>query len=392
MSDRQSSASPSPRRIGIFTSGRQDWWILHPVARAIAQRDDLDLTVFISGTHLLDAFGRTERAVRAGGFRCVEAPLYPAGADQSIAAGPLADLAGNLTRAMRENPVDVMVVLGDRMETLLASVLAVADQRFLAHIHGGDRAPGEFDDSCRHAITKLAHIHFPATRASAERILRLGESAERVHMVGSPSIDGVLADGVAEPAQARSAVGLAGDKPYALVLYHPAGLGDAAEAQAAGAICQAVAEAGLSAVLVGPNSDPGWGAVWNLLRDFSSRWNWPIVPTVDRPVFLRLMHDAVALVGNSSAGMVESAAVGAAVVNVGPRQEGREHSANVVDVPAEPAAIAGVLRRLQTQEGFATSLRAAECIFGDGRASQRIAQALAAMPLSAGRRIKLNEY
>lgn len=376
----------------MFTSGRQDWWILEPVARAVAGHPALNLRVFIGGTHWLDAFGRTEQAVRSSGLPCVDVPMDAPPGRSLFGPEGLASLTTHLATAMRADPVDVMVALGDRIETLAAAVAVVADQRFLAHVHGGDRAPGEFDDAARHAITKLAHVHFPATPASAERIRRMGEPASRVHMVGSPSIDGVLAGGVASDAEARRSVGLALGQPFALVLQHPAGLGDDGEAAAAEEVCEGVRRAGLRAVCIGPNGDPGREAILSVVSRYSRVQDWPIVPVADRQAFLGLMRSAVALVGNSSAGLVESAAVGAAVVNVGPRQSGREHSGNVVHVPARREAVASALRRLRDEPGYADSLRSAPCVYGDGRAGRRIADVLATMDLSAATRIKLNEY
>lgn len=385
------TAAPARRRIGLFTSGRQDWWILKPVADAVAAHPDLSLTVFISGTHLRDEFGRTERDVRAGGHCCVD---VSAGRDDLpvVAPASLAAMAGCLAEAMQAHEPEVMVVLGDRIETLMAAVTAVADRRLLAHIHGGDLAPGEFDDAARHAITKLAHVHFPATEASGERIRRMGEANRRIHVVGSPSIDGVLADGLADGPTARAAVGLTADEPYVILLYHPAGLGDTGERLAVSALAEGVAAARLRAVCIGPNSDPGREAIRETLGRFSREQNWPILPTVDRRVFLRLIGEAVALVGNSSAGMVESAAVGAAVVNVGPRQAGREHSGNVLHVPARAAEVAAALRRLRDEPDFAGRLRAAPCVFGDGLAGRRIADVLATMDVTERQRIKRNEY
>jgi GDP/UDP-N,N'-diacetylbacillosamine 2-epimerase (hydrolysing) len=387
---------PKRRRIGIFTSGRQDWsGYLLPVADQVRQRDSLDLTVFVSGTHLHEGFNSTGREIRDAGFACVDVPMFreaSSSAGGELRPSDLAFLAENLARALADRPVDIVVVLGDRIETLMAAVIVAAHRCLLAHIHGGDRAPGEFDDGCRHAITKLAHVHFAATADAAQRIARLGESADRIHMTGSPGIDGILAGGVASSAEARQAVGLAEGASFVVIHQHPAGLGDEAEAAAAEDICQAVVDAGLTAVCIGPNADPGRQAISRALADFSCRHNWTIVPTVDRPVFLRLIADAVALVGNSSAGMVESAAVKAVVLNVGNRQRGREHSANVVHLPQDRRAIGQALRRLRNDEAFAASLRAAECVFGDGRAAERIVDVLAGMDLSDERRIKLNEY
>jgi UDP-N-acetylglucosamine 2-epimerase len=145
-------------------------------------------------------------------------------------------------------------------------------------------------------------------------------------------------------------------------------------------------------VCLEPNGDPGREAIHAALRKFSSLHGWPILPTVERPVFLRLIRDAVALVGNSSSGMIESAAVKAVAVNVGNRQKGREHSANVVDCTARREPIAAALRDLLDDPAKTRSLRDAPCVFGDGRASVRVAGVLAAMDLSPARRIKLNAY
>ena len=388
-------AAKCPRRIGVLTTGRHDWGYLLPVAEAIANHPALAPTIFCTGTHLHPAFGATADAVHAAGLDTVDVPLFPAadpGDSGEIAAEYLPAMAARLIAAMHECSPEVVVVLGDRIETLVAATMVIADGRVLAHIHGGDRAAGELDDANRHAVTKLSHVHFPATSEASERIVRMGESADRVWSFGSPGIDSILAGGVATPAEARAAAGLAADVEFVLVLQHPAGLGAAAEAAEIGEILQGIHSEGLTAVLIGPNPDVGSDAIRDVLQKFSSLYNWPIVPSVDRRIFLRLMADAIALVGNSSSGMVESAAVDAVVVNVGARQNGRQHSANVIDVGPRRERIAAALRRLRTDPPWRASLRAAPCVFGDGHAAGRIADVLAAMDISNQRRIKLNEY
>jgi len=386
--------TPPVRRIGVLTTGRHDWGYLRPVVGAIEAHPALTPIVFVTGSHLHPAYGHTVSDVRRAGVEPVEVPLFAdTTGDEPPAITPadLATLARALAAALAERSVDVMVVLGDRIETLMAAVVTVASQIVLAHIHGGDRAAGEFDDANRHAITKLAHVHFPATAAAAERIGRMGEAIDRIHPVGSPGIDSIRDEPLA--GDRRLAEVLDGvDGPYAVILQHPSGLGPAGEAATADAVCRGVAEAGLAAVCLEPNGDPGREAIRSVLRKFSSHHGWPILATVGRPVFLRLIRDAVALVGNSSSGMIESAAVGAVAVNVGDRQRGREHGGNVVHCPAERGPITAALRRLVTDGQWARALRAAPCPFGDGRAAVRIAEVLATLDLSPSRRIKLNTY
>ncbi|NLF31193.1 MAG: UDP-N-acetylglucosamine 2-epimerase (hydrolyzing) [Planctomycetes bacterium] len=382
------------RRIGLLTTGRHDWGYLLPVARAVEAHPMLRPIVFVTGSHLHPAYGATASAVRGAGLETVDVPLFAdtgSDAPPPITPADLAVLARELAPALDSHPVDVMIVLGDRIETLMAAVVTVASQVFLAHIHGGDRAPGEFDDANRHAITKLAHVHFPATRTAAERIARMGEEEGRICMVGSPGIDSILNEPPVTDAELAEVVEPIGE-PYVVILQHPCGLGPAREAAAAEAVCQGVVDAGLRALCVEPNGDPSRDAIGSTLHKFRCRHGWPIFPNVARRVFLRLVRDAVALVGNSSAGMIESAAVGAIAVNVGDRQRGREHAGNVVHCRTDRKTIAETLRRLRDAPAWARELRNAPCIFGDGRASARIAAVLATLDLSAARRIKLNAY
>ncbi len=382
------------RRIGLFTSGRQDIGYLLPVAKAIAARGDLELTIFLSGTHLLEAYGRTGETFREPGFATIHVPMVvdPDSWDGQVSSFELAHLAGSLAPAMRKKPVDIMVFLGDRIETLCAAVIALAAGRFIAQIHAGDLAPAIMDDANRHAISKLSHVLFAATPSARERLIRMGESPDRVHMVGSPGIDSILGEELPEEAAARKAVGLEAGKDFVVLLYHPSGQDEKKEAKDATAVCQAIADAKLTAVSIEPNMDEGRQIVLGVLRDFSHRHKWPIFPTVDRRIFLRLIQAALALVGNSSSGMIESAAVGSVVLNIGPRQSGREHSANVIDCKADRKTIADWLIRLRDDKELARQYRGANCIFGDGRASVRIAEVLAKMKLSPARRVKLNEY
>lgn len=384
----------SARKVGLFTSGRQDIGYLMPVAQAVRQQPGLELTVFVSGTHLLETYGATGETFRRQDMACVDVPMIaePSSWDGQIGPNQLARLSASLAAALAANPVDVMVFLGDRIETLQAAVLAIADRRFIAQVHAGDRAPGDFDDANRHAISKLAHVHFAATAGAAERLIRMGENPDRVHHVGSPGIDSILGEPLPDDAAARRAVGLPAEAPFVVLLQHPCGQEETKEREDAQAICQAIVDSGLTALCLEPNADPHRQIVMAVCRDFSRQHNWPILPNVERRIFLRLIRSAVALVGNSSSGMIESAAVGAVTLNVGRRQQGREHSANVIHLPADRAEIGRWLVRLREDSALAASYRSATCIFGDGRAARRIAEVLARMELSAARRVKLNEY
>lgn len=384
--------TPDAVHVGLLTTGRQDWGILRCVAETLDARDDVALTVLVSGTHLLGE-ERAMTRVFDSGLRCHEIGMGSVLSPRDVTRpAALAAMSIELARAMDEDAIDVLMILGDRIETLQAAVTATAAGRQIAHIHGGDRAPGTYDEAARHAISKLAHLHLPATEAAAERLIRLGESPWRIHVVGSPAIDQAVAVDLPTGVEARRSVGLAGDGDYAVILVHPVAGDDSAQISVVTEVCQGVVDADLTALCLGPNADAGRDTIWETLQDFSRANNWPIHQTVARELFLALIRDAVALVGNSSAGMIESAAVGAVVIDVGDRQAGREHSANVVHVAPDAGSISRALRRIREDGEYARPLRSAPCVYGNGGAGEAIACVVARFDWSGASKIKRNEY
>ncbi|MBC7835117.1 MAG: UDP-N-acetylglucosamine 2-epimerase [Phycisphaerales bacterium] len=292
---------------------------------------------------------------------------------------------------VKRNP-DWVVVLGDRIEAFAAASAAAVGGWPLAHIHGGDRAEGVADESMRHAISKLAHLHLAATEQSRERLVRMGEDPGAVVIAGSPGVDG-LAD--VRPLSDRDAVEL-GD-PRVVVLLHPTGLGAREETRMARAVMNAVKDvcgergaggvgAGLSGfmdpcgvLVLSPNHDVDRAIVAKELS--RPRREWKRAEHLPRAVWLSLLKRMSVrggvLVGNSSAGLIEAAALGVNVVNVGPRQAGRERGANALDVPLREEglmeAVAGALA-VALQRGRPPTVHP----YGDGRAGERIAAELAA--------------
>jgi GDP/UDP-N,N'-diacetylbacillosamine 2-epimerase (hydrolysing) len=242
------------------------------------------------------------------------------------------------------------------------------------------------DDALRHAITKLAHIHFPATAGAAERIEKLGEDRWRIHRVGSPGIDGIVADAL--PWDRHRALTQATQRgAYALVLLHPTEADDAAEYRRARVLLRSCRDAGFPEVIaVEPNNDPGSDGIRRAIRQsrVCSHQN------VTRGAFLGLMRDAAVLVGNSSSGIIEAASFGTPVVDVGPRQAGRERGENVTTVPFRQAAIRRALA--EVWNGGRPRRFAKKNPYGRGDTARRIAGVLASVTLSPRLRRKLIAY
>jgi len=376
------SKSAAPRRVCVVTGSRAEFGLLTPVIRAIEDHPRLDRELIVCGSHLLGP-AYTAREVEAQFPVAARVPMQDPGASAGITRLGDAAAAGRgtegLARAFSSMSPDWVVVLGDRIEAFAAAAAASIGGIALAHIHGGDRAEGIADEAMRHAITKLSHLHLPASPTSADRIERMGEPRDRIRLVGSPAIDGL--DDIpplADP-DARSM----GD-PSCVVLLHPSGLPPARERALVIAIIDAVDRATAGNVLcLAPNHDPGREIVVAALGgrtntpDSMSRWT--SVEHLPRPAFVALLKRLArdprgVLVGNSSSGLIEAAAVGLPIVNVGPRQAGREQPPNVTDVPEGRL---GELPALIAAARDADRRRRVAHPFGDGRAGERIAAALA---------------
>jgi UDP-hydrolysing UDP-N-acetyl-D-glucosamine 2-epimerase len=322
-------------------------------------------------------FGRTIDEVRAD-FPHARIELVEMGSGRSDS--PLArteNLAACLdgaARILEDWRPDVVLVHGDRGEHLMVAFAALNLGVVVAHTQGGDRS-GNIDELQRHAITKLAHLHFPESEPAAERIRRLGEDPWRVHLVGSTYIDRIVQGRYVPPAEARAELGLGADEPFLLAVVHPETFLDRdANREQAEAVFAALGASGVRTVVTYPCSDPGYEGVLEALRKRADDPAFAIRPNVDNDVYLGLMATADALVGNSSAALVEAPYLRLPAVNVGRRQEGRERDPNVVDVEATAAAVGAAIARVR-DPAFREALPVGARL-GDGRAAERIVETL----------------
>lgn len=388
------------RRILVVTGSRAEFGLLHPVMSAIADHRTLELLVAVAGSHLVPASpGATPtwRDVAAAGF-AIHARVAMQRPGRSAAERSRLDDARAVARGVEGFARTIqllsphcVLVLGDRIEAFAAASAAAIIGVPLAHIHGGDRAEGIADESLRHAITRLAHVHFPASSQSADRIIRSGEPPSSVHLVGSPGIDHLASFPIMPDAQAGPM-----GPPRVVSLLHPAGLTPREETETARAMIRAIDQANLGpALALAPNLDPGREAIDALIRKRcgsntrdSTRWFYRShLPRADFVGILKRLALPASptdprrgvLIGNSSAGLIEAGALGVPVVNIGPRQAGRERTPNVIDVPdAETEAIAKALR---SAAALPAKRLAPTTAFGTGAAGIAIARILAETPI-----------
>ena len=381
------------RRICIVVGSRANYSSIKSVMRAVEQHPDLKLQIIVGASALLDRFGSVVNIIEQDGFK-------PDARVNMIVEGETpATMAKSTGLGLLELPTlfellkpDVVVSVGDRFETMATAVAGAYMNIPVAHTMGGE-ITGTIDESIRHAITKLAHIHFPASRLAAERIVRMGEDPSTVHHVGCPRIDLaaeiVQTDGRLSDGEWLEREGVGGhiniDEPFLVVSQHPVtteyGEGETQIAET----LMALAQLRMPTIMLWPNVDAGSEDVARGMRKFREQQRPEYIRFYKNfavETFVRLMMRAACLVGNSSAPIREGAFLGAPAVNIGTRQQGRERGSNVIDVNHDRGAIVDAICR-QVAHGRYPS----EPLYGDGQAGRRIADILSSSPLHVQKRI-----
>jgi len=381
------------RKICIFVGSRANYSSIKSVMRAVEAHPDLQLQLVVGASALLDRFGSVVDLIEGDGFKAA------ARVTMIVEGETPATMAKSTGLGLLELPTifemlkpDIVVSVGDRFETMSTAVAAAYMNIPVAHTMGGEIS-GTIDESIRHAVTKLAHLHFPANVAAGERIVRMGEPPETVHVVGCPRIDLVAEiareDGGIPHAEwlTREGVGAHVDPamPFLLVNQHPVtteyGQGKAQIWET----LMALEELHMPTIMLWPNVDAGSEDVATGMRTFREKRN----PTYMRfhknfPIdtYVRLMLSCACVVGNSSAPIREGAFLGVPAVNIGTRQRGRDRGPNIVDAGYNRAEIVAAVRR-QLEHGRYPS----DPLYGDGLAGGRIADLLARVPLSVQKRL-----
>jgi UDP-hydrolysing UDP-N-acetyl-D-glucosamine 2-epimerase len=397
--DRQQPATESQaeprgfqlRKICVVIGSRANYSSIKSGLRAIEAHPDLELQLVVGASALLDRYGAVVNLIEKDGFQPrARVHMLIEGENPTTMAKSTGLGLMELPTIFEQLAPDVVLTIGDRFETMATTLAAAYMNIPIAHTMGGE-VSGTIDESIRHAVTKFAHIHFPASEDARQRIIRLGEPPETVHMVGCPRIDlvgeilrdhtevsGSLFDfGVGE------ALDL--DQPFLLVSQHPVTTEYTHGEQQITATLEAIMALDLPAIILWPNADAGSDDIARGIRKWRERGldrhmhffkNLPIAQ------YVALMKRTACLMGNSSSGIREGAYIGTPVVNIGSRQDQRERGANVIDCAHDAEKLAAAVKD-QVQHGPYVS----EPIYGDGNAGGRIAEILAQCPLEVQKRI-----
>ena len=364
------------RKVCVITGTRADYGILYPVMKAITNSPNLDLYIIATGMHLMKEFGYTVKEIERDGFRIFEKlDIFYKNDTGKAMANSTGKAIMKFSGSLAILKPDIMVVLGDRGEMLAAAIAANYLSIPVAHIHGGEIS-GHVDGVFRHAITKLSHLHFAATKKSYERILRLGEEPWRVFLVGAPSLDTILKSKITDSGGLKK-YGIDCGKPYILVVQHPVlEEKDKAEMQIKITL-EAVKEFKLSTIIIYPNADAGGRRMIKIIQRYCHNHDFmKCFASIPHEDYLGLLKISAVLIGNSSSGIIEAPVFKIPVINIGSRQEGRERSGNIIDVGYDKEMISRAVKKTLSDEKFRLQIKNCENAYGDGHAGRRIAKIL----------------
>lgn len=361
-------------RIAVVTGTRADYGLLYWPIRRLTDAAGFDVRVIATGTHLSPAFGMTVDTIEGDGFE-VGARVEMLLDSQSAAAVPRSFglAAMGLADAYDRLQPDLLMVLGDRYEILAAVSVATLMRLPVAHLCGGDVTEGANDDVMRHAISKMAHIHFPSNAQSGQRLLQMGEAPERVHVVGSPGLDHLRHMTFLSRSEFCDELELPQDRPLLLVTMHPETLlANSGIGQLEALLGVLKNRPDVSVILTGANADAE-GAVFNRrLREFASgRPGTVFRMSLGQRLYFNALKHCDVMLGNSSSGLYEAPSFGLPVVNIGDRQAGRLRGGNVIDCAGCGEAIAAAL-----DQALTAPRPLADNPYGDGASSERIVDVL----------------
>lgn len=360
----------------IYISGtRADFGLMLPVLKAIKASSFLNLTLFATGEHLMAKLGKTINDIKKH-FLDVHIIDAVSKSDERIGVAEFnAVFLKKITTKLKREKPDLALVLGDRSEMLLVSVACLYLGIPVAHIHGGEKT-GTIDEVSRHAITKIASIHFPATKDAALRIKKMGEDAWRINIVGAPALDTILNEKLPTRSGLLSDLEMNPKEKFILVLQHPVSEEVVNAGKQMRETIEAVKKFNMPAVFIYPHTDAGGKKIISEILKEKNNPLFKIFPSLEYKKFLALEREASVWVGNSSAALIESSSFRTPVVNVGGRQIGRERGLNVLDVSYDRNQIYKAIYKSLNDKKYLNKLKKIKNPWGDGKSANRIISVL----------------
>jgi GDP/UDP-N,N'-diacetylbacillosamine 2-epimerase (hydrolysing) len=367
------------RKIFIVIERRADYSRYKPILQRLKKDRFFKTHLVVTGNCLLEKHGRDIDKIRDDGFEInAEIPMFIENSEDSGA-----EMVRSLSRVMAglvdelEAARPDIVLSGFDIGGNLAVTIAAAHMNVpVAHIQGGE-VTGSIDESIRHAMSKFAHIHFPATELSKKRLIRMGESPDLIFVVGCPSIDVLVNTPYMPKSQVEKELDIDLSFPTLLMIQHPVTTESVHSVDQIIQTIEAIKQCNIQCVCLLPNNDAGHGNIIKHIKSSGIKW-FPSLPT---NLFINFYRNVSALIGNSSSGIHETPTLKIPAINIGSRQQGRERAGNVIDAEHDVKKIVEAINKAVFDESFRNYVKTIENPYGDGNSAEKIVQILKTISL-----------
>jgi UDP-N-acetylglucosamine 2-epimerase (hydrolysing) len=334
------------KKIIFLTGTRADFGKIKSLITILENQDDFEVFVFVTGMHLQETYGYTLIEIERCHFKNVS--TFENHTHETTMDLTLAKTIEGLSSYCKEVNPDLIVVHGDRVETLAGAIVGSLNNILVAHIEGGELS-GTVDELIRHSVSKLSHIHFVSNADAAKRLLQMGEVQESIFTIGSPDVDVMFSDTLPELAVAKRYYQIDFDV-FAIVMFHPVTTEIDQMEQHAIQFVTALLEDTHNYLVVYPNNDLGSRLVLNAYEQLRGNPRFRIIPSLRFEYFLTLLKNAQFIIGNSSAGIREAPYYGVPIINIGTRQQNRAVNAAIINVDYNKESIVKALRSIKTDK------------------------------------------
>lgn len=342
------------RKICIVTSTRADWGLLSGIAQALNKRDDVTLQIIATNMHLVEKFGNTWQEIERDGLKINYKVPMPCNTDTANGTiNAMGECMQGMSKAFEELNPDMLLILGDRYEMLAVAATALIHRIPVAHMHGGEVTQGAFDESIRHSITKMSHLHFTSTEEARNRVIQLGENPAHVFNTGAIGVYNILNTDFLSRQELEDSLGTSIPEKSIFVTFHPSTLDDISPRTQCENLLKALELHQDYKILFSyPNNDPSGQVIIELIEDFVSRNHEKsiVFPSLGARRYLSVLKCVSAVVGNSSSGILEVPSMHIPTLNIGIRQQGRQRAESVIDCGTSFEDICAGLERVLSAE------------------------------------------
>lgn len=367
------------RKVFVVIERRADYSRYKPILQKLKEDPFFKIYLVVTGICLLETHGKDVNYIREDGFEInAEIPMFDEKGEDTGAemVRSMSRVMFGLVNELEKAKPDIVLSGFDIGGNFAVTVAAAHMNIPVAHIQGGE-VTGSIDESIRHAMSKFAHIHFPATELSKQRLIRMGENPEMIFVVGCPSIDVLVNTPVMPQERIEEVLKIDLSKPTLLMIQHPVTTEWMNSFDQIKETIGAIKESKVQCIALLPNNDAGYSKIIGYIKSNDIKW----FPSLSSTIFINLYRNVSALIGNSSSGIHETPTLKIPAINIGTRQQGRERAGNVIDVPNNKEKIIGAINKAVFDKDFREYVRTIENPYGNGTSAEQIVKILKTVQL-----------